>query len=92
MGKSKRKKVASNSASKPPKRTPQHHREAQEPNPWPRRLVFGFGVAGVVFLVAAVVFGTNASVRDPMTGATEFNIPVQQAALVAEGADLYQNS
>ena len=92
MGKNGRKKTGPSSSSKPPRGTPQRNREAEEPNPWSRRLIVGSGLAVVVFLVAVVVLGTNASVRDPMTGATEFDIPVQDAALVAEGADLYQNS
>ncbi len=50
-------------------------------------------IAGVVTAVVALVaFGGNASPRDPMTGATEFNIPVQDAALVTDGDILYQAS
>jgi mono/diheme cytochrome c family protein len=49
--------------------------------------------AGIVFVVVAVVAtGGNSSPRDPMTGANEFNIAVQDPILVAEGNDLFRAS
>ena len=56
-----------------------------------KRLVLPMIIAGVVLAVVAVVaFGGNSSPRDPMTGEREFDIPVQDPALVAEGESLYQ--
>jgi mono/diheme cytochrome c family protein len=56
-----------------------------------RNAVVGLVVAGIALVVVAVVvFGGNSAPRDPMTGATEFDIPTQDPALVAEGEVLYQ--
>ena len=50
-------------------------------------------VAGVVLVVVTIVaLGGNSTPRDPMTGQSEFDIPVQDPALVAEGDVLYQAS
>ncbi len=53
------------------------------------------GIAVVLVGVAFVAFGggggaSSALPRDPMTGKTEFDIPVQDPTLVAEGAEIYQ--
>ncbi len=49
--------------------------------------------AGVVLAVVAIVaLGGNSSPRDPMTGQSGFDIPVQDTALVAEGEVLYRAS
>jgi mono/diheme cytochrome c family protein len=84
--------ATSNPSPRSSKKVPKRQQQVHQPSLWPRRLGIGSGAAVVLLLVAFVVFGNNASVRDPMTGATEFNIPVQPAALVSEGADLYQAS
>jgi len=57
-------------------------------------LIVGGIVAAVVLLVLAGGGDPNASSLpvDPMTGLSEFNIPVQDPALVAEGEVLYQAS
>lgn len=47
-------------------------------------------LAGVILAVVAVVFGGSSMPRDPMTGATRFDIPTQDPTLVAEGEPLYQ--
>jgi cytochrome c len=50
-------------------------------------------VAGVVLAVVAIVaLGGNSSPRDPMTGQSEFDIPVQDPDLVAEGEPVYRAS
>ncbi len=53
-------------------------------------------VAAAIAIVLAVVQGgdpsPSAAPIDPMTGISEFNIPVQDATLVAEGAALYAAS
>jgi len=51
-------------------------------------------VVVVILLFVALVGGESSSSapRDPMTGKTEFDIPVQDPALVAEGEVLYQAS
>lgn len=50
-------------------------------------------VAGVVLAVVTIVaWGGNSTPRDPMTGQSEFDIPVQDPVLVAEGDVLYQAS
>ena len=58
-----------------------------------KKLIVPMAVAGVVLaVVAVVVFGGNSvdsPARDPMTGQTEFDVPVQDPALVAEGEVLY---
>ena len=47
-------------------------------------------VAGVVLAVVTIVaWGGNSTPRDPMTGQSEFDIPVQDPVLVAEGDVLY---
>ncbi len=48
------------------------------------------GVGVILAVVAIVAFGGNSSPRDPMTGQSEFDIPVQDSALVAEGEALYR--
>ena len=56
-----------------------------------RKLLLPASIAGVVLAVIAVVaLGGNATPRDPMTGETEFDIPMQDPILVAEGEGLYQ--
>ncbi|VAW08509.1 hypothetical protein MNBD_ACTINO02-292 [hydrothermal vent metagenome] len=57
-------------------------------------LIVGGIVAAVVLLVLAGGGDPNAPSLpvDPMTGLSEFNIPVQDPALVAEGEVLYQAS
>jgi cytochrome c551/c552 len=59
-------------------------------------LIVGGIVAAVVLLVLAGGGGGNTTADgkpvDPMTGLSEFNIPVQDPALVAEGEVLYQAS
>ena len=58
-----------------------------------RKTVATVVVAGVVFSVIAIVaYGGNSSPRDPMTGQSEFNIPIQDPLLVAGGEVLYQAS
>lgn len=58
-----------------------------------KKLMMPMIIAGVVFAVVALVaFGGNSSPRDPMTGQSEFDIPVQNPALVAEGEALYRTS
>jgi len=53
-------------------------------------------VAIVLVILAIVVVGgeesSSSAPRDPMTGKTEFDIPVQDPQLVAEGDALYQAS
>ena len=63
-------------------------------------LVPGAIALAVIAVVAVVVSGggsgedssTQGAPRDPMTGKTEFDIPVQDPELVAEGEVLYQAS
>lgn len=55
-----------------------------------RKIAWLVAVAAVTAVLALVVFGGNSSPRDPMTGATKFDIPVQDPTLVAEGEPLYQ--
>jgi len=52
------------------------------------------GVVLVILLVVALGSGGSSSSapRDPMTGKTEFEIPIQDPTLVAEGEVLYQAS
>jgi len=55
------------------------------------------GISVVLVAVGIVAFGggddaSSALPRDPMTGKTEFDIPVQDPVLVAEGAAIYQAS
>jgi cytochrome c len=58
-----------------------------------KRLVVPLAAAGVVLAVVALVaFGGSTSPQDPMTGQSEFNIPVQDPDLVAEGDPLYRAS
>ncbi len=57
-------------------------------------------VVGVLVAIALVVLGGGGDgtdsatglARDPMTGKTEFDIPVQDPQLVAEGEVLYQSA
>jgi mono/diheme cytochrome c family protein len=49
-------------------------------------------VIGIVFLRFTGSEPSSSLPRDPMTGKTEFNIPVQDPVLVAEGEALYQAS
>ena len=58
-----------------------------------KRIAAPLIVAGVVIAVIAVVStGGDSSPRDPMTGESRFDLPVQDASLVAEGEVLYQAS
>ena len=47
-------------------------------------------VGAIGTVVAAVTLGSNREVRDPMTGATEFDIPPQDPQLVVQGEALYE--
>jgi len=53
-------------------------------------------VAVVVVILLLIALGgggsSSSAPRDPMTGKTEFDIPVQDPTLVAEGEVLYQSS
>jgi mono/diheme cytochrome c family protein len=61
------------------------------PNDSRRTVLVSVAVGFVVLAVIALVaFGDESSPRDPMTGETEFDIPVQDPTLVADGAGLYQ--
>jgi mono/diheme cytochrome c family protein len=62
-----------------------------------RFLIPAFGALAVVAVVFLVLgggsgegSGAEGAPRDPMTGKTEFDIPVQDPTLVAEGEDLYR--
>jgi mono/diheme cytochrome c family protein len=57
-----------------------------------KRFVWPVVAAAVVIAVVAVVAlgGDPPPPRDPMTGESEFDIPVQDPGLVAEGEVLYQ--
>ena len=57
-----------------------------------RLIVPMIGAAVILAVVAIVAFGGNSSPRDPMTGESEFDIPVQDSALVAGGESLYRTS
>jgi mono/diheme cytochrome c family protein len=57
------------------------------------KLIVPMIVAGVVLAVVAIVaLEEDSSPRDHMTGQSEFDIPVQDPALVAEGDVLYRAS
>jgi mono/diheme cytochrome c family protein len=47
-------------------------------------------VGAIGAVVAVVTLGSNREVRDPMTGATEFDIPPKDPQLVAQGETLYE--
>ncbi|MCL1592958.1 MAG: cytochrome c [Actinomycetia bacterium] len=49
-------------------------------------------VVGIVFIVLSGGGESSSAPRDPMTGKTEFDIPVQDPTLVAEGEVLYRAS
>lgn len=55
-------------------------------------LVLAAVVAVVLVVVAVGGESPSSAPRDPMTGQTEFDIPVQDPTLVAEGDVLYQAS
>jgi cytochrome c len=58
-----------------------------------KKLMVPMIVVGVVLAVVAIVaLGGNMSPRDPMTGQSEFDIPVQDPVLVAEGEPVYRAS
>ncbi|MCL1600011.1 MAG: c-type cytochrome [Actinomycetia bacterium] len=56
-----------------------------------KKPMVSIAIAAVVLAVVSIVaLGGNSSPRDPMTGQNEFDIPVQDPVLVAEGGDLYR--
>ena len=58
-----------------------------------KKLMVPMIVAGVVLAVVAIVaLEGNSSPRDPMTSQSEFDIPVQDPVLVAEGEPVYRAS
>lgn len=57
-----------------------------------KRMVSMISAGIVLAVVAIVVWGGDSSVRGPMTGESEFDIPVQDPVLVAAGDVLYQAS
>ncbi len=62
-----------------------------------KRFVVALIVVGAAIAIVLVVFqgdesSSSAAPVDPMTGRSEFDIPVQDPALVAEGAVLYASS
>jgi len=63
-----------------------------------KKFLVPLGIIGVVLVVVIVVFAGGGSKtgqasaelpRDPMTGKTEFDIPIQDPSLVAEGEVLF---
>jgi mono/diheme cytochrome c family protein len=54
------------------------------------RVIWILGIGAVVVIVLVVVLGGGSAPQDPMTGTSEFDIPVQDPLLVAEGDVLYQ--
>ena len=62
-----------------------------------RKYLAPLGIAAVFFAIVLIAFTGGGSpsdgrVRDPMTGKSEFDIPVQDPELVARGDELYQSS
>ena len=56
------------------------------------RVMWILGIGAVVIVVLVVVMGGGSAPQDPMTGSSEFGIPVQDPVLVAEGDVLYQEN
>jgi len=65
-----------------------------------KKYLVPLGIVAAVVAVAFFVFGgsgggdpeTSGPPRDPMTGKTEFDIPIQDPQLVAEGEALYKST